>query len=308
MECLCLPTFSGDNCEKEICIPNPCINGGMCKNNGEKFNCICPFPFHGDRCENVIETSTQISKTTPTLMTTMLTTISLKCDCGEKSSDCFVDTTGLKRCICLPGYAQIKEICSDCYCGIQSLSCHFNVTGDKVCICKPGYDQKSRTCVGVCESDNDCLNGGLCKRFERGSFCECRAHFTGDKCETSTACDELRDRCKAIGAVCKQQEGRGACECPPHKLYTLQTGFCEDICDTSKCLYGKCEIVGKSYRCRCDEGFSGSRCDEKIVPNTGINGFLILVIIICSIIIVVLIGILFHTCRSRRFKNKVAVQ
>ncbi|GFQ67257.1 hypothetical protein TNCT_30011, partial [Trichonephila clavata] len=51
----------------------------------------------------------------------------------------------------------------------------------------------------------------------------------------------------------------------------------------------------KSYRCRCDEGFSGSRCDEKIVADMSkqMTG---------------LIGIFFCACRNRRLKNKVADQ
>ncbi|GFY63648.1 adhesive plaque matrix protein 2 [Trichonephila inaurata madagascariensis] len=196
----------------------------------------------------------------------------------------------------------------NCYCGMQSLSCRFNSTGDKICQCKPGYGQKNRACIEMCASDSDCLNGGLCKRFENGSFCECRTHFIGAKCETSTICDELRERCKAIGALCTQRNGKAACECPPHKTYVLQTGFCEDICDSTKCLHGKCEIVGKSYRCRCDEGFSGSRCDEKIVADMSIPGFLIFLLIFCNIVVTILIGIFFCACRNRRLKNKVADQ
>ncbi|GFY13294.1 EGF-like domain-containing protein [Trichonephila clavipes] len=210
------------------CDPNPCKNDGICVIEDEKTKCLCLEPFGGEYCENEKETTTQNIRTS-TLMTTppMLTTPSIKCECGEKSSGCFVDANGIKRCICLPGYAEIKEICSDCYCGMQSLSCRFNSTGDKICQCKPGYGQKNRICVEMCASDSDCLNGGLCKRFEKSSFCECRTHFIGDKCETSTVCDELRERCKAIGALCTQRYGKAACECPPHKTYVLQTGFCE---------------------------------------------------------------------------------
>src|SRR5690606_7720839 len=33
------------------CSPNPCLNGGTCKDGVNAFTCQCPSGFTGDRCE-----------------------------------------------------------------------------------------------------------------------------------------------------------------------------------------------------------------------------------------------------------------
>lgn len=39
-------------CSSGLCNPNPCLNGGECKQKGRrKFKCDCPKPFKGRRCE-----------------------------------------------------------------------------------------------------------------------------------------------------------------------------------------------------------------------------------------------------------------
>uniref|UniRef100_A0A1I7U5Q2 Delta-like protein n=1 Tax=Caenorhabditis tropicalis TaxID=1561998 RepID=A0A1I7U5Q2_9PELO len=52
--CICQQGFEGDICErrKDLCIENPCANGGVCRQNLEEFTCDCPTEFFGDRCEN----------------------------------------------------------------------------------------------------------------------------------------------------------------------------------------------------------------------------------------------------------------
>jgi len=37
--------------EDDLCIPNPCKNGGSCQQLGDFFACICPTPFCGWYCE-----------------------------------------------------------------------------------------------------------------------------------------------------------------------------------------------------------------------------------------------------------------
>jgi len=37
----------------DICLPNPCLNGGTCQKLGSYFACICPVPFCGWYCEKV---------------------------------------------------------------------------------------------------------------------------------------------------------------------------------------------------------------------------------------------------------------
>lgn len=35
-----------------ICHPNPCLNGGTCKENGGGYDCICEKRFSGPNCES----------------------------------------------------------------------------------------------------------------------------------------------------------------------------------------------------------------------------------------------------------------
>ena len=36
-----------------ICHPNPCLNGGACKENGNGFDCICDIQYTGSLCEGL---------------------------------------------------------------------------------------------------------------------------------------------------------------------------------------------------------------------------------------------------------------
>lgn len=37
----------------DICIPNPCLNGGTCQKLGTYYACICPVPWCGWNCEKI---------------------------------------------------------------------------------------------------------------------------------------------------------------------------------------------------------------------------------------------------------------
>ncbi|XP_055944477.1 proepiregulin-like [Argiope bruennichi] len=37
-----------------------------------------------------------------------------------------------------------------------------------------------------------------------------------------------------------------------------------DICNDDACMHGKCEVLAKIFRCRCDEGYTGLRCEDRI--------------------------------------------
>lgn len=48
--CTCEPGYTGDRCEQDLCSEF-CLNGGHCTIVGEKPSCNCHEPFKGDRCE-----------------------------------------------------------------------------------------------------------------------------------------------------------------------------------------------------------------------------------------------------------------
>uniref|UniRef100_A0A8C7MXZ7 FAT atypical cadherin 3a n=1 Tax=Oncorhynchus kisutch TaxID=8019 RepID=A0A8C7MXZ7_ONCKI len=51
--CVCRPQYTGGRCETEItaCVPNPCLNSGVCKAIGNAFLCSCRRGFQGTTCE-----------------------------------------------------------------------------------------------------------------------------------------------------------------------------------------------------------------------------------------------------------------
>mgnify|MGYP002385706559 CR=1 FL=1 len=51
--CKCLPGFQGNHCQKDLCFPNPCQNGGSgCSHNSLGYGCTnCPYPYGGTFCQ-----------------------------------------------------------------------------------------------------------------------------------------------------------------------------------------------------------------------------------------------------------------
>lgn len=51
--CNCLPFFSGVFCETAlpVCDPNPCLFGGVCRDENFTFSCQCPLGRGGRTCE-----------------------------------------------------------------------------------------------------------------------------------------------------------------------------------------------------------------------------------------------------------------
>ncbi|KAF8777557.1 hypothetical protein HNY73_014403 [Argiope bruennichi] len=41
-------------------------------------------------------------------------------------------------------------------------------------------------------------------------------------------------------------------------------GYCSAICSEEKCVHGKCKVIGNGFKCRCNVGFTGPRCEDKI--------------------------------------------
>eukprot|EP00794_Sanderia_malayensis_P006804 gene6804-7572_t len=51
--CRCKPGYHGSRCEYAIsnCLPNPCLNNGICKHSSSNRTCVCSEKFTGQYCE-----------------------------------------------------------------------------------------------------------------------------------------------------------------------------------------------------------------------------------------------------------------
>uniref|UniRef100_A0A182N197 Cubilin n=1 Tax=Anopheles dirus TaxID=7168 RepID=A0A182N197_9DIPT len=65
-------------------------------------------------------------------------------------------------------------------------------------------------------------------------------------------------KCIAAG-----QARRGVCQCYGH----FTGRFCGlNICELEPCFFGKCELTPTSFKCNCQPGFVGLRCDQRQKP------------------------------------------
>ena len=92
---------------------------------------------------------------------------------------------------------------------------------------------------GPCAS-NPCFNNGICENHALDYYCKCPNGYAGDNCETSSFFFNNYFRFfKIINVIQK-----APCSVQP----------CKNA--------GECRNSGSSYKCFCQEGFSGKTCEE----------------------------------------------
>ncbi|XP_078696563.1 uncharacterized protein LOC144924834 isoform X2 [Branchiostoma floridae x Branchiostoma belcheri] len=204
------------------CFVNPCMNDGICEENGDDFTCSCPKGWKGERCEDDInecrkspypcgsrqnrcfnQQGSFVCVCAVGFIAKGLTCVDLnECMWGNRNHLCqhiCKNTQGSYRCECLPGYKldSNKKTCTDIdecdgwpsYRGPCEYDCE-NTQGSYICSCKEGYklDTDHHGCVDIDEcaddSTNECEHD--CVNVESSFYCTCQAGYQIDLMDGKT--------------------------------------------------------------------------------------------------------------------------
>ncbi|XP_028818098.1 protein crumbs homolog 1-like isoform X2 [Denticeps clupeoides] len=222
-----------------VCEPDPCLNGGRCRDLFNLYSCSCGAGWAGPRCE--VNEDTCASR---------------PCVRGRCS------VRGLAyECACPPGYAGTNcekqaDVCeghacangATCLHGINKYACLCteNFTGPW-CIDKveeiPWYivdagTKRPKLPVSVCGDERrnyTCFNGGNCSATDLS--CDCPPGFTGHRCQQEV--DECKSNPCLNGGYCRNLLDRFQCVC--------DLSFAGDVCQIDEVLAS----VGRSRMSGC---------------------------------------------------------
>ncbi|KAH3881546.1 hypothetical protein DPMN_005472 [Dreissena polymorpha] len=152
----------------------------------------------------------------------------------------------------------------------------WNADGFFNCSCPQGY--KGRVCdsdVDECETDfHICDNNGTCMNTFGSYKCNCSKGWIGNSCENDVN-ECLTEPCKN-GGVCFNTNGSFYCQC------FVETGFAGRLCEndmneclTSPCLHNAiCKNYDGGFNCSCPSGWTGERCDVKLMNANNRNALM----------------------------------
>ncbi|TNM92512.1 hypothetical protein fugu_019524 [Takifugu bimaculatus] len=191
-----------------VCDPDPCLNGGVCEDQFNRFSCICELGWEGGHCETDVD------------------------DCASQPcvhGSCRDFLAGFE-CLCQPGFT--GPLCTEDIDDCENHACEHGGTCEDgpnayICLCPENY--RGPLCQWVyppeqCGRDVQCANEGVCADGLWGANCTCVPGFTGSRCETEV--NECQSNPCHNGGSCLDRFNMFVCECPPD--YTGST------CDVNK--------------------------------------------------------------------------
>ena len=192
--CECVAGYNDKNCSTNIddCSPNPCLNGGTCRDGINDYTCECVVGFTDKNC------STNIDDCSPNpclngTCTDGINDYTCECVVGFTDKNCSTNIDDCSPNPCLNG-----GTCTD---GINNYTCD----------CVAGFaDKNCSTNIDDC-SPNPCLNGGTCTDGINNYTCDCVTGFTDKNCSTNID-DCIPNQCHK--GICIDGVNNYTCEVP----------------------------------------------------------------------------------------------
>ncbi|XP_052778102.1 laminin subunit alpha-like [Mya arenaria] len=267
-ECLCGPTYNGDQCEQcargyyayPSCMPCGCQEPGSTSNICEDRNgqCTCRGNYAGQNCERCAPGFYRYPDCVP-----------CKCDqYGSRGASCDQETG---QCDCFSNFQGL--MCERCKEGL------YNFPNCEECNCNPdGARQVPGYPLGGCGEVNI---GRLCECKERvvGRICDmCKQRFWNLNRNNPLGCEECG--CSPVGTIASMNRcdmGTGQCVC--------KVSVTGRVCDRCRegyysldrenlfgCQECKCDIGGSASticnrvtgQCPCKPRVQGQRCDQPL--------------------------------------------
>ncbi|GBM79873.1 hypothetical protein AVEN_220429-2 [Araneus ventricosus] len=257
----------------------------------------------------------------------------VECNCGPRGRCSF--ESGKKKCVCEANAAENDGKCEKCNCGPYG-SCGFEY-GKKKCDCRSFAIEKNGVCVVMDTTSSEdttvvtsTIQTSTTQKCNCGPYGSCSFEYGQKKCHCLSFAIEKNGVCVVIDTTSSEdttvvtstiptsttqncncgvnsiscfyrRDGTKLCNCDFG--YIQEEGHCTAICSEDKCEYGKCEVIGSGFKCRCNEGFTGRRCEDKI--ETKLNKedlWKIMQVSLIFAMFVLLSGVL---CSMTRILNKI---